>query len=76
MKDVIRRKTTTTVFKSDNNLAPTNLRNVGSDLLIPMMKTNNGEKKQVKGKYEFVFHEAKIWNELFCEAKQAPLIFF
>lgn len=82
-RDMIRTETATIVFKSINNLAPDylshlfirnsdrniiNLRNAETYLLVPFMKTNNGQKA-------FAFRGAKIWNDLNHEAKQAPSLF-
>ena len=80
VRDMIRSETATTVYKSVNSLAPDylshlfvrnsernciNLRNAETDLLVPFMKTSNGQKA-------FAFRGAKIWNDLSREAKQAP----
>ena len=77
---MIRSETATTVYKSVNSLAPDylshlfvrnsdrniiNLRNAETDLLVPFMKTSNGQKA-------FAFRGAKILNDLSSEAKQAP----
>ena len=74
------RETATTVFKFPNDIAPDhlsglftrisyrkpiNLRNAETDLIVPSMKTSNGQKA-------FGFHRAKIWKELGHESKQAP----
>ena len=78
-RDMIRSETATTVFKSVNSLAPDylshlfvrnsdrniiKLRNAETDLLVPFMKTSDGQKA-------FAFRGAKIWNDLRREAKQA-----
>ena len=80
VKDLIRCETATVVYKSINNLALDylshlfirnserniiSLRNADTDLLVPFMKTSNGQKA-------FSFSGAKIWNQLSREAKQAP----
>ena len=80
VRDMIRSETATTVYESVNSLAPDylshlfvrnsernciNLRNAETDLLVPFMKTSNGQKA-------FAFRGAKIWNDLSREAKQAP----
>ena len=80
VRDMIRSETATTVYKSVNSLAPDylshlfvrnsdrniiNLRKAETDVLVPFMKTSNGQKA-------FAFRGAKIWNDLICEVKQAP----
>ena len=70
----------TNVFKSINGLAPTylstlftrnttreivSLRNSETDLLLPRMKTSNGQKA-------FSSRGAKVWNELEQGIKLAP----
>ena len=82
MKDMIRSETATVVHRSVNYIAPDylsylfirnsnrniiSLRNADTDLLVPFMKTSNGQKA-------FSFSGAKIWNELSREAKQAPYL--
>ena len=53
-------------YKIDNsNREIVNLRNGGTDLLAPLMKTSNGQK-------EFSFRGSKVWNELEHEVKLAP----
>ena len=71
VRELIRCETATIVFKSVDDLAPEylshlfirnserhtiNLRNSETELLVPFMKTSNGQKA-------FVFHGAKTWNE-------------
>ena len=80
VKDMIRSETAIVVYRSVNYFAPDylsellirnsdrniiSLRNADTDLLVPFMKTSNGQKA-------FSFSGAKIWNELSREAKQAP----
>ena len=80
VKDMIRNETATIVFKSNINIAPDyfshllirnsdrnviNLRNVETELLVPFMKTSNGQKA-------FAFRGATIWDDLSREAKQDP----
>ena len=77
---MIKQETATNVFKSINGLAPTylstlftrnttreivSLRNSEADLLLPRMKTSNGQKA-------FSFRGAKVWNELEQGIKLAP----
>ena len=67
------------VFKSLNELAPQylcdlftrnshcssySLRNTGTDLRLPMKRSNNGQKC-------FSYRGAKLWNSLSAESKQA-----
>ena len=80
MADMIKQETATIVFKSISGLAPTylstlftrnstretvNLRNSETDLLVPRMKTSNGQKA-------FSFRGSKVWNELEHEVMLAP----
>ena len=80
ISDIIRSETATTVYKSLNGLAPEylsklfvknstrntrKLRNTETDLLLPLRKTNNGQKG-------ISFRGPKLWNQLEHNVKYAP----
>ena len=79
VEQLISSESKTMVFKSLNELAPQylcdlftrnlhcssySLRNTGTDLRLPMKRSNNGQKC-------FSYRGAKLWNSLSAESKQA-----
>ena len=77
---IVKRETTTMVYKSLNDLVPmylsnifsrnstrdtVYLRNSESDLRVPLFKTANGQKS-------FAYRGAHLWNNLESEVKKAP----
>ena len=79
MVQLIQRETSTMTYKCQNQLAPTYLsecfsklsdyhtgflRNSGTDVHIPRMKTSNGQKS-------FAYRWTKVWNDLDSETKLA-----
>ncbi len=80
LNDIIKSETATTMYKSLNGLAPVylsnlfhkkstrnvrQLRNTDTDLVIPLRKTNNGQKA-------ISFRGANLWNRLEPQIKRAP----
>ena len=81
--ELITGESKTMVFKSLNELAPQymcdlftrnslcssySLRNTGTDLRLPMKRSNNGQKC-------FSYRGAKLWNSLPAESKQATSLY-
>ena len=80
ISEIIKRETTTMVYKSLNGLVPmylsnifsrnstrdtVYLRNSESDLRVPLFKTANGQKS-------FAYRGAHLWNSLKSDVKKAP----
>ena len=82
VQDLIDKETSSMVYKSLNSLAPQylsdlfvrlselhprELRNSGTDLAIPLLRTANGQKS-------FSYRGASLWNSLDLDKKEAPSI--
>ena len=82
VQDLVDKETSSVVYKSLNSLAPQylsnlfvrlsklhprELRNSGTNLAIPLLRTANGPKS-------FSYQGASLWNSLDLDKKEAPSI--